>query len=181
MKKIVIVTVMTLFAVMFSANAGNDIQWYNRGEMYDWLGNLMPEDSGCVIRMYTTVDDTINFGIVDGVATATGDDTYANMEFSLLSGGDVGLGYANMINSTITAGSKIYSVIFSDSPTAGFYAIAAFSPTTLTQYTAESFLYITDKDVQQGDWQAVPEPATFGLMAMGAGIAWLVRLKQRIG
>jgi hypothetical protein len=32
-----------------------------------------------------------------------------------------------------------------------------------------------------GALNVVPEPATFGLMALGGGIAWLVRLKQRIG
>jgi hypothetical protein len=36
-------------------------------------------------------------------------------------------------------------------------------------------------DMSGSTWQAVPEPATFGLMALGGGIAWLVRLKQRIG
>jgi hypothetical protein len=179
MKKIVMVMVV-MAAVVFSASAQNNIQWYNPGEMYDWLGNLMPEDSGCVIRLYTTTDDTISFGIVDGVATTSGDDVWSGMEFSLLSGGDVGLGYADMTPSTISAGAKIYSVIFSDSPTAGYFAIADNAVQTVS-YVPDTFYYITDRDVQQGDWQAIPEPATAMLLALGGGLAWLVRLKQRIG
>jgi hypothetical protein len=38
----------------------------------------------------------------------------------------------------------------------------------------------TYKTTTVGDWQAVPEPATAMLLALGGGLAWLVRLKQRL-
>ena len=180
MKKLVSAMAVIMVTVTFSANAQSySIQWYNPNLMYDRYGNPMPEDSGCVIRLYTTTDDTISFSIIGGVATPTGDDVWSGLQFSLLSGGDVGLGYANMTPSTLSAGQKIYSVIFSQSPAAGYFAIADNAVQTISYDATKSFTYITDKDVQQSDWKSIPEPATIGLLSLGAGLTLLVSRRKR--
>jgi len=188
MKKLVIALVLGV--VCTSSVMASQITFGNAEEIvYDWSGGAIAvaELSGYVMRMYLSVDDTINFSAIGGVATNTGDDVWTGVTMDWASAGADGYTGNVVLGSDITygidAGEKVYTVIFSQSPTAGYFAVIDNSPWTVS-YPAGNASYDAGGVVgglqgAGGEWQAVPEPATFGLMAIGAGIAWLVRLKQR--
>ncbi|MBI9020321.1 MAG: PEP-CTERM sorting domain-containing protein [Verrucomicrobia bacterium] len=73
-----------------------------------------------------------------------------------------------IFNNTILENATSYLVVDSSAFNVG----AAVAPTPPVAYGLGD---------AAGTWQAVPEPATAMLLALGGGLAWLVRLKQRLG
>lgn len=186
-------SIVLLIALLVARTASADVTtWANDPEIYDWSGaaNLVLDGyTDYIIRIYKSVDNTINFGVNGGIAMPGSDDTYSGIQFNWNSAGLDGFCYQEVQNSDttwgLTTGTKIYSVIFSQSPSSGYFAVVDGSLKTVS-YTAGNMDYnaggVNGGLVGSGgDWQAVPEPATIGLMAIGGGLAWLVRLKQRIG
>ena len=188
MNKILVTIIMTL---MMSVSAkASDVSWFNNTEIYKASGaaNLVLDgDTSYFIRFYESADSVIDFSIVGG-AISLGADTYTGIQFNWNSAGADGF-CSWIINNADTTyglnqGDKMYAVIFDTSLTAGNCAIVDDAVGTVN-YIAGTFDYDpsgVNGGLQGagGDWQAIPEPATFGLMAIGAGVAWLVRLKQRL-
>jgi len=167
---------------------GAQINWGNNLEIYKASGAadlVLDGDTSYFIRLYESTDDIIDFAIVGG-AISLGNDTYSGIQFNWNSAGGDGFCYLELFNADTTyginAGDKFYSVLFDTSLVAGNCAIVDASVAT-ANYPAGIMTYdaggVNGGMQPGGDWQAVPEPATFGLMAIGAGVAWLIRLKQR--
>jgi hypothetical protein len=181
MKKIVMAVVLIVAACGISVQAAQT-DWANQTEIYDWFGVEIPDASTWIIRMYESADDQVNFAL----GLPGGNDSWSGVEFSWNSQGAPGFAVAIIDNSDTTYGfaqdNFCYSVIFNSSSfeAATKFAIIDDSMSIVNYGGGPSFSYDAG-GVVAGDWQAIPEPATFGLMALGGGIAWLVRLKQRIG
>jgi hypothetical protein len=189
MKKI-IMAIMLVMLMLTSAQSAQ-ITWGNDPEIYDWSGsgNLVLETyTSYIVKLYKSVDSTINFGITGGIATNTADDVWTGYAFNWNSGGLDGLG-ADVISFSdttwgINAADKIYSVIFNNSSVAnqtgsGYFAIIDNTLATAS-YPAGNMNYnpggvVGGLQGSGGDWQAVPEPATALLFGIGGMGAWMVR------
>jgi hypothetical protein len=190
MKKKIINAIVVAIAVVTSANA-SQINWANDPEVYDWsgAGNLvLGTYSSYVVRLYESVDATINFGVVGGVATNTADDTWTGLQFNWNDGGgDNGFAAAELLASDssygVNEGDKVYSVIFS---TGGSYFAIIDSSLAAVSYPGAQMTYnpggiVGGLQGAGGDWQqVVPEPATFLLFGIGGMGAWLVRRRNRL-
>jgi len=170
----------------------DDITWANDTEIYDWSGasNLVLDTyTSYSIRIYKSVDDTIDFGLISPtLASVSNDDVWTGYSFAWNSGGADGFCYHNIFSSDtiwgINAGNKIYSVIFSDTPNSGYFAIIDNSLATVS-YTAGLMSYdpggvIGGLQSAGGDWQVIPEPATALLFILGSMGAWLVRRNNKM-
>lgn len=188
MKK-TLLTIMTAAALAGSVRAA-DITWANDTEIYDWSGaaNLVLESyTSYTIRLYKSTDANINFGLVGGVATNTADDVWTGIQFNWNSNGADGFGLAEIFNTDtlygINEGNSIYSVIFNNSPNSGYFAIVDNVLKTVS-YPAGLMTYdaggVNGGLKPGGDWQAIPEPATFMLFGLGGMGAWLIRRKNRM-
>ncbi len=194
MKKLLLCMALILTSTL-SVNAA-EIEWANDPStlIYDWsgAGNLVLETyTSYIIRLYESVDDTINFGIVGVIATNTADDIWTGVAFNWASGGGDGAGYAQIFNTDtsfgINTGNKIYSVIFNNSSAAnqtgaGYFAIVDNALATVS-YPGDAMSYnpggvVGGLQGSGGDWQqvgAVPEPATALLFGIGGMGAWMIR------
>jgi len=181
-----------IIATIMTASAGaSQISWANGTSIYDWsgAGNLVLESyTSYIIRLYKSVDSTINFEIVSGIATNTGDDIWTGVSFNWNSGGVDGDCAAEIFSSDTTwginASDKIYCVIFNNSSVAdgtgaGYFAIIDSVPVTVSYpggvMTYDAGGVVGGLQGAGGDWQAVPEPATFLLFGIGGMGAWLIR------
>ena len=185
-----LIAMMVAIAMTSSAKAAQ-IEWGNDPEIFDWSGaaNLVLESyTSYSIRLYKSTDANINFGLVGGVATPTGDDTWTGISFNWNSAGADGFASAIIPSSDTTwgvnAGNKIYSVIFNNTPNSGYFAIID-SVLATVSYPGDAMTYNpggVNGGLQSagGDWQAIPEPATFALFGMGGIGAWLIRRKNRM-
>ncbi len=83
----------------------------------------------------------------------------------------------------VLEGTDVFIRIYNDTvvPSGSYWQIDSAS---MTLHDATAPLGTTALDVQvdfsSSSWQAVPEPATAMLLALGGGLAWLVRMKQRM-
>jgi hypothetical protein len=190
MKKILVAMAMVLM-VSVSVNA-SDVSWFNDTEIYKASGAadlVLDVDTNYFIRLYESTDSVIDFSIVGGAINLGANDTFTGIQFFWNTAGGDGFcsWVVNNADSTynLAQGDKMYAVIFDTAVDAGNCAIVEDSISTVN-YIAGTYDYDPSgvnggMQGAGGDWQAIPEPATFGLMAIGAGVAWLVRLKQRIG
>jgi len=171
-----------LFIATFVSYGEDQINWYNfASAIVDENGDDVLESSNWIVRMYKSTDATINFSL--GAPTA--DDAWLNIEGSF--GGAGSNGYFSEILTgaalgDVSGGDDVYSVVFNNSiyGNATKYAILDGSLHPLESSFDPPVNYDTSGTIA-GDWQAVPEPATAMLLALGGGLAWLVRLKQRMG
>ncbi len=176
MKKI---AVIAMVAVLMSVSQASQVSWGNDPEIFDWLGVEIPGSSTWIIRMYESVDASINFGVSGGVATNLLDDTWGGIEFSWIDGGLPGLGVAVINNSDTTynlaQNDNCYSVLFNSSSfaTASRFVIIDNS-LAAANYVGGDFSY-NPGGASAGDWQAVPEPATALLFGIGGMGAWMIR------
>jgi hypothetical protein len=195
MKKAIMVAV----ALIAMSSGASQISWVNNTEIYNYsgAGDLVLETyTDYVVRLYKSVDDTVNFGLVSPtLAGVSGDDVWTGYEFNWNSQGADGFGQDTIFNSDstwgINAGNKIYSVIFNNSSVAGgtgtgYFAIIDDALTTVS-YTAGNMPYDAGGVTGGlqgvgGDWQqVVPEPATALLFGIGGLGTWIVRRKKVIG
>jgi hypothetical protein len=191
MKKIILVIAIIASMCGVSAQASS-ITWGNNVEIYDWSGaaNLVLDSyTDYVIRLYESTDAVIDFDIVNG-SVSLGNDTWTGYVANWNSGGAGGFGAFVIQNADTTyglaEGNSFYTVIFSSSALDSGYCAVIDNSVATAAYPGGDMTYDPEGVTgglqgAGGDWQAIPEPATFGLMAIGAGVAWLVRLKQRIG
>jgi len=177
---------MFMFAICVSVKA-SDIVWGNNTEIYKASGAtdlVLDTDTNYFIRLYKSTDSVIDFSII-GNAISLGADTYTGIQFNWNSAGENGFCIDNIFGSDssygINAGDKIYSVIFDNSLSSGNCAIIDDSITTVF-YSAGTMNYdaggVNGGLKPGGDWQAIPEPATFLLFGIGGIGAWLIRRKQ---
>jgi len=192
MKKIMMVLAMVALLCGLSAQA-NRIDVSNNQLIYDWSGAaiLVPLDSPAyMFRVYESTDATVDFNIAGGIATSGSDTELYTFTWNDTAN-DAGIYAKTILDSTTVGfneGSYIYMVLFSSSSLSSGYCAVLRDTAELVHYDGAGFLThdpTADLEIDGGlqgaggDWQAIPEPATFGLMVIGAGVAWLVRLKQR--
>lgn len=155
--------------------SASQTSWGNGTEILDWLGVQIPDSSSWIIRIYESTDNAVNFSS----GSPTSDDLWTGIEFSWNSGGAPGYCFDVLFNIDTTynlaQSDKCYSIIFnSDSySTATKYAVID-DGVSVVNYVGGDFAYDAGGTIA-GNWQAVPEPATFLLFGMGAAGAWLVR------
>ncbi|MFA6172465.1 MAG: PEP-CTERM sorting domain-containing protein [Kiritimatiellales bacterium] len=177
-------SLMAMFAVLAIActpvMAQQDIVWGNNTDVVDWLGNGVTDANSWIVRLYESTNSTINFANL----VPTGDDTWTGIEFNWGGVGVDGFAYVVTPGGDTTYGllqnDKTYSVIFNSSSfaTATRWAVIDDS-TTIVNYGPTGFDYDAGGTVA-GDWQVVPEPATFLLFGMGGMGAWMVRRRNRL-
>lgn len=161
----------------------------------DWLSVNFGGDSGYgngwLVALYKDVDkdgwDASTISLIDG--STDSDDVYLGMTTTLFSG----TGYEQWATSfsapagALATSDNIVSVLFNASTLSGaslYKYDTAFTGGSVGPGGAYQ-LPATDVPAnytvtQLSSWQAVPEPATAMLLALGGGLAWLVRLKQRL-
>ncbi len=170
---------LVVIALACGVNA-SQLSWGNNEPIVNSLGVEIPTSSTWLIRLYESVDADIEFSL----GAPSSDDTWTGMEFNWNDSLGVD-GYITTVfnNSDSTYGvvdnDRMYSVMFNHNSlgSATQYAILDNSVASVL-YAGGDYTYDPGGTVA-GDWQAVPEPATALLLALGGGIAWLVRLKQR--
>ncbi len=179
MKKILLV--IGLILVALSAQAVNVAEWsyvpdLGAGYTQGWL-----------VQMYQDVNDdstlsslVFDTSAADGTFTSAGngsDDILLSVSTALADAkGSPPLNWAALNVDPGAAGTKVYTVIFNavdiDNATQGrIVDSSTWNVVAETTYVQNSV---------NGSWQAVPEPATALLLALGGGLAWLVRMKQRM-
>ncbi len=192
MKKMIVIFAVVASLCGLSAQA-NEIRYECSDYMYDWsgAGNLIALDSpGYTFRIYTSVDSVVDFSIVGGVATSGSDTERYSFTWNdtAVDAGIFGLSILDSTAKGFSEGSYVYGVLFSTATLDSGYCAVLVNPASVLNYPGNGLATLDPTGGAQlkgglqgagGDWQAVPEPATFGLMAIGAGVAWLVRLKQR--
>lgn len=180
MKKISLAVLLAMLTSL-SASAVNVSIWSYTGDLSSGY------TGGWLVQMYADVNGdsdlsqlSFDTGAADGTFTAVGngsDDTLLSITTALADAkGSPPLNWTRLNVDPGAVGTKIYSVIFNAASigeaTQGIIVdSSAWTVTPEGVYTQSSV---------NGSWQAIPEPATAMLLALGGGMAWLVRMKQRI-
>ncbi len=187
MKKLITATLTLMIAL--SASAALTINWNYAANLVDWDNSIQ---DGWLVQMY--LDD----GVATDLSQLAFDTTAADGSWldngaeghtdTLLGGALVGatagspgvyvaFSYSG-INASVAENSDVYTVIFNASTIAGASQGVILDSSLKGLGTGTDTYSIGSVN---GNWQAVPEPATAMLLALGGGLAWLVRLKQRLG
>jgi hypothetical protein len=175
MKKILVTAMMAAVAM----NACAVLNW-----AYDGATVGSGYQAGWLVYMYQDVDDNTDLASLviynNGTLSQT-DDMFTSISDTLeeSSGNYFWENYG-----IATAGQfYAYSVIFNSASfeTATQYIVVDSSTTLLpnTDGISNGNYFISSNNGTWKNIQAVPEPATAMLLALGGGLAWLVRLKQR--
>ncbi len=194
--KIMGLVVALIAGFTFNTNADTNFRWWNTA-----AGNLQDNVSADILAgdatvlTYLSSDSTINFDAATLLANSYGNDFYYQALTTGFDGrltttlmaetGDPGyngyFAYAVVLDMSLTTFNTTYNGNVDEVPVGTYYAITTIS-TALTDQdgglgTPDSFNYMGNLTTNQ---QVVPEPATAMLLAFGGGLAWLVRMKQRM-
>jgi hypothetical protein len=176
MKKVLIG--LAVLAISMSSFAGN-ITWACAD-----LG--IGYTAGWKIALYEDVDkDGFDATIINSDGTTDSDDVFLSITTSLVVG-KAGSYWGDAFaapSGSMTFNDRLYSVVFN---AAAIADATQYQVTTMTTQ-GNSWYQLPSTDIDNtytttsvSSWQAVPEPATAMLLALGGGLAWLVRLKQRL-
>ncbi len=190
--------VLSGLAAGVNAATLTQFRWYNTT-----AGNLVNADNvaiaagGATVLTYLSPDNTINFN-PDALMTASyGNDFF----YKALGNGLVGrlvTGYMSEVDSPDYRGYFTYAVVL-NMPYSTFTGTYSGSVTNVPVGTSYAITGIfgglndlakqpipdspnsfTNTGSLKTNIQVIPEPATIGLLALGTGIAWMIRLKQRL-
>jgi len=143
-----------------------DVSGNNSGS---WYNSLIIDDSG----------------VVSSTADGTGDDVILSLS-TTISGFDIPFALRTFSNSSQSTdeGKNVYTILVDNTSlgTAGNFIVLDSSPFAVPSAGEPPQVKDYELSGVAGSWQqVVPEPATAMLLALGGSLAWLVRLKQRLG
>jgi len=192
MKKLVLTMVIAGLAMVASAQKLTEFRFYNVS-----AGSVLDNDSsnidGGTALIYLSDDSTIDFNSAIGLSESYGDDfLYAAQETgSGAFAGRLTLDYLTELDGEDNyQGYEAYLIVldldYDLFTSVGNVAIGTYYDITslhgpLADPDAPSTPQTFNPGSLQTSTQVVPEPATAMLLAFGGGLAWLIRLKQRLG
>lgn len=180
MKKILATLAMVAVA---GGLIGATIDWNYTGDIgvgfsEGWIVQLYQDVSGDSILSSLSFDTVA----ADGTFLSSGngsDDILLGATTALaLAKGSPPLNWA-VATQSVGDAIKVYTVVFNSSSMGS--ATQGIIIDAMTYTTPNGSVGTYTQNTVNGTWQAVPEPATAMLLALGGGLAWLVRLKQRLG
>jgi len=167
--------------LVLSADAYVDVNWWNTVVLEDRSGDPVIAANNWLVQLYRDGGDNAisahNAGddILIASAVISGGNWYQDEYFS-------GSFSTSLSGLTDNGGDKVFSRIFDASSigSADYYANIDDGLFTIkTSDTPATDTYDTG-GVVSGDWQAVPEPASVLLLALGGGLSWILRRRQRM-
>jgi len=185
MKKVIVAIMMIVIGM--NASAALTISWDYAANLVDWDASVQ---TGWLVQMYQDVNGDSSLGSLafdttaaDGTFTVSGngsDDVLLGSPLIGTTAGAAGLyvafSYAT-VDASAAENSDVYTVLFNASSIGAATQGVILDSSTKSLGTGVGTYAISSVD---GSWQAVPEPATAMLLALGGGLAWLVRLKHRM-
>ena len=181
MKKVIVGLVVAAIASVASA------------ELINWAPSALLTvegtvvEAGWVIQMFQDVNSD-NTGtwydelVLDNSGLSTTDDILFGASTLSMDAGGGNVVISTLANVSVDAGNNLYSVIFNsaDMATATAYAVFESTPYVVSAGSGVSLPNGTmGVGAAAGSWQAIPEPATVGLMGVAGLGLFLARKKAR--
>jgi len=163
------------------ADAAIDVNWWNTVVLENRAGGTVTATDNWLVQLYIDGGDNAISAYNEGddllIASAmiSGGNWYQDGYFS-------GSFSTSLSGLTDNGGDKVFSRIFDASSigAASYYANIDDSLFTITTSSTPATDTYDTGGVVSGDWQAVPEPASVMLLALGGGLTWMLRMKQRM-
>lgn len=177
--------IVGLIALLTGSAAIADLTWGYSANLTLWDASI---SAGYFVQMYQDVNSDSNLGSISafdslGVATGTGvsDDVLLGTFTSSLLDVKGSISWTSAFTAGdwgALMGQDVYSVIYDNSSIAAASFAVVVDASSATLGGSDPYTY--SQGTVDNSWVAVPEPATAMLLALGGGLAWLVRLKQRM-